>query len=483
MTSAMQASSTGRDRHYDLVVVGTGFGSLFFVEGFLRKRPATRVLLLERGRDHSHAWQLEHGRNSDIAPAETYRSPAGHKPWNFTIGLGGGTNCWYGQTPRFHPSDFKTQTLYGVGQDWPLSYEDLEQYYVAAERKMSVSGGDEMGAVLPRSEPFPLPPHLPTSVDRVMMQAQPGYHFPIATARASVDTDERLRCCSSARCHLCPIGAKFTFENGFRSLMHRPGVECRSGCEVTHVSTSGGSARSVTYVEGGRVETATGDLFVLGANAIHSPAILLRSGIDHPLTGAGINEQVGYSVEVMLDGLENFDGSTITTGLNYSLYDGGFRREHAGALVYFENRWPWGLRSEYGRWRQIAPLTVVVEDLPQQRNRVALDDDGVPRVLHEDVSDYARAGVAWSLNELERVLSPLPVEGIHFRGMRETESHIQGSLRMGHDAETSVVDAGQLHHKVRNLVVVGSSVFPSCPCANPSLSVAALSLRCADLLA
>jgi choline dehydrogenase-like flavoprotein len=45
------------------------------------------------------------------------------------------------------------------------------------------------------------------------------------------------------------------------------------------------------------------------------------------------------------------------------------------------------------------------------------------------------------------------------------------------------VDARQIHHDVRNLVVAGSAVFPSCPCSNPSLSVAALSLRSADLIA
>jgi choline dehydrogenase-like flavoprotein len=87
-----------------------------------------------------------------------------------------------------------------------------------------------------------------------------------------------------------------------------------------------------------------------------------------------------------------------------------------------------------------------------------------------------------SLARLERVVAPLPVERIEFKGMRPSESHIQGSLRMGTDPSSSVIDSKQVHHGVRNLVVVGSAVFPSCPCANPSLSVAALSLRSADLL-
>jgi choline dehydrogenase-like flavoprotein len=316
-----------------------------------------------------------------------------------------------------------------------------------------------------------------------MRNAQPEFHVPIATARASIATEERTRCCASARCNLCPVDAKFTFDNGFRNLRLNKVVEFRLECDVTHLDVVNGTVRAAVYRHGAREHHVAGDLFVLGANAIHSPAILLRSRLNHSLTGVGINEQVGYSVEVLLDGLDNFDGSTITTALNYMLYDGDFRREYGGALIYFENRWPNGVRTEFGRWRQIAPLLVTVEDLPQDQNRVDLDSDGMPRVSHESPSDYAMFGVKQSLASLVKVVAPLPVERIDFVGMRPTESHIQGTLRMGNDASSSVVDAKQVHHSARNLVVVGSSVFPSCPCANPSLSVAALSLRSADLLA
>jgi len=468
---------------FDVVVVGSGFGSLFFVEGYLRKRPAARILVLERGRANSHAWQLEHSRNSDIPPESTFRRPDGHKIWNFTIGLGGGTNCWFGQSPRFHPSDFRMRTRYGVAQDWPLTYEDLEPFYVEAERKMSVAGSDEMAVILPRSAPFPLPPHVPTSVDRIMRKAQPEFHFPIATARASVTTGDRARCCSTARCNLCPVDAKFTYANGFKNLTANPAVEIRVDCEVTHLDAANGVVNAVRYRHNGREYSAAGELIVLGANAIHSPAILLRSGLDHPLTGVGINEQVGYYAEALVDGVDNFDGSTITTALNYMLYDGDFRKEHAGALVYFENRWPFGLRKEYGRWRQLVPLLVAVEDLPQDSNRVTLGGDGMPRVSHAAISDYAKKGVDHSVAALGKVRAPLPVEQINFIEMRPTESHIQGSLRMGNDRATSVIDAKQIHHDARNLVVVGSAVFASCPCSNPSLSVAALSLRAASLIA
>ena len=474
---------TMRETSYDLVVIGSGFGSLFFIEGFLKKRPKARVLVLERGQSHDHAWQLAQQRNSALDPHATFRAPSGHKAWNFTIGLGGGTTCWFGNTPRMHPSDFRLRSRYGVGEDWPLDYEELERHYVAAEQRMSVAGGNEIAGVLPRSAPFPLPPHPISSVDRAIQRAQPMFHFPLPTARASTSTAGRGKCCATAQCDLCPVDAKFTFWNGFAHLRASEAIEFRVDSEVTRLDVANGIVRGVAYRRGEQSRIAHGDLVVLGANAIHSPAILLRSGFDHPLTGVGINEQVGYNAEALIGGIDNFDGGTITTCANYSLYDGEFRKHHAAAIVLFDNRFVLGLRLEYGRWRQVVPLMVNVEDLPQASNRVVLDPDGFPRVLHADVSDYAKRGVEQSFTALERVLAPLDVERIVFRGMRGTESHIQGTLRMGHDRATSVVDARQVHHDARNLVVVGSAVFPTCPAAPPSLTVAALSLRSAELLA
>lgn len=468
---------------YDVVVIGSGFGSLFFVDGYVKKRPKARILVLERGEAHDHAWQLARQRNSALDAHDTFRTPYGHKAWNFTIGLGGGTNCWWGDSARLHPSDFRLRSRYGVGADWPLGYEDLEPYYVAAERRMSVAGSDHIAAVLPRSAPFPSPAHAVTSVDRAMQRAQPLLHFPLPTARASVAHAGRGKCCSSARCHLCPVDAKFTFWNGFAHLRENRAIEFQVESEVTRLDVANGGVRAVVYRRGGNERLAHGELVVLGANAIHSPAILLRSGLDHPLTGVGVNEQPSYDAEAFIRGIDNFDGGTANTCINYGLYDGEFRKEHAGAIVFFCNRWPLGMRREVGRWRQLVPMIVNVEDLPQASNRVVLDADGFPRVVHADISDYAKRGVEHSFAALERMLSPLDVERIVFRGMRPVGSHIQGSVRMGHDRATSVVDARQVHHDARNLVVVGSAVFPTCPPADPSLTIAALSLRSAEMIA
>lgn len=465
---------------FDLVVIGSGFGSAFYLHRILERDASKRILVLEWGKHHPHDWQIDQDRNTDIDPTSTY-STNSDKPWNFTIGLGGGTNCWYAQTPRFHPADFKLRSLYGVGADWPISYDELEPHYVAAETIMGISGDERMAAVLPRSAPFPQPPHRMTAPDRLMAAAQPNRHFTMPTARARVATPQRGACCASFRCSLCPANAKFTLNNGLMEIFDHPAVSLALEAKVMRLETTGSAVRSAVVEVGGREIRVAGDRFVLGANAIHSPAILLRSGMDHGPTGKGLHESYGCHVEALLSGLDNFDGSTITTGLNYGLYDGAHRRDGGAALVYFDNRWTHGMRPIPGRWRQTLPLMIVTEDLLEDENAVSVGPDGAPVVTYKGPAAYAVRGQERALAKLPELLRPLPVEDIIFRSQRPTESHLQGTLRMGSDPRTSVVDRSQIHHRWRNLTVVGTSVFSTCSAANPSLTAAALSLRAASL--
>ncbi len=465
------------DEHFDIILIGSGFGSAFFLHE-LMQRPAGRILVLECGRHNSHDWQIRNQTNSAISDSSTYRTNS-DKPWDYTIGLGGGTNCWFAQSPRLHPSDFRMQSLYGVGQDWPIDYDDLEEAYCDAEAIMSVSGDPDMEQIMPRSRPFPQPPHRMSHPDRIMKAAQPHQHFVMPTARAREATETRNACCASNRCRICPVDAKFTASNGLMHLFEAPEVSVVLGAEVRRLGYTGNTAQSVTFQANGRTYSVTGDLFVLGANAIQSPAILKRSGLGEGVVGLGLHESYGAAFEVFLDGVENFDGSTITTGLNFGLYDGAHRAEYGAALVYFENRWPHGMRLEAGRMRETLPIAIVTEDLLEDHNRVTLDDNENAFVDYVGASDYALKGMAEAVRKLPDLLSPLPVEEIFDRGVRETESHLQGTLRMGMDPSSSVVDENLLHHRCRNLVIVGTSTFPTCSCANPSLTAAALSLRAA----
>src|SRR5690606_14864523 len=124
---------------YDLILVGTGFASSFFLVEYLRHaRPSARVLVLERGRRYTRAEPLELRYGRRTIGDRPFRQ-IGRKPWLYAPSFGGTSNMWYGNTPRLLPEDFELRTRYGVGEDWPIGYDDLEPYYCDAEDLMTIA--------------------------------------------------------------------------------------------------------------------------------------------------------------------------------------------------------------------------------------------------------------------------------------------------------------------------------------------------------
>lgn len=472
-------TAEGINEAYDLVLVGTGFGSSFFLEGYLRRRPRARVLVLEWGAYRDADWQRANQRNTDIVATDTYVGQPGEKPWNYTIGFGGGTNCWWAQTPRLSANDMRLRTVYGVGEDWPLTYSQLESYYSQAEEIMQVAGPAERIRAYPRSRPYPQPAHNLSGADKLLQAAMPDLHFAAPCARLSLPQGSRSACCATFRCHLCPVEAKFTVLNSLAHLFERENVHLCCDARVRRVEASGNAARAVEFVADGRDYRVRGELIALGANGIQTPFILLQSGFQHHVLGRYLHEKRIVQAEVLLDGLDHFDGGVPITGMNLSFMDGPHRTEAAAAMIYIVNEWRFGLRTEYGRWRQTMPVEFMVEDLPQYENGVFDEGGDYPVVRHGPRSAYCDRGVERAFEKLPGLLSTLPVENIIRRGELDTGSHVQGTCRMGLDPASSIVDPNLIHHTVRNLLILGTAVMPSCGPVNPSLTAAALSLRAA----
>lgn len=475
----------------DLVVAGTGFASSFFLHRFLQDAGDVRVRVLEAGPRVPHGELVAHARRKVRRTIERYVRPGPfpndryvnrtpHKPWLFTTAFGGGSNCWWACTPRMLPEDFALASTWGQGVDWPVSYDELEPWYAEAEALMAVSGPPD--GPFPRSTPYPQPPHLLTPADRVLKEAHPRGFFVQPTARARLAVGRRPACCGNAHCDLCPIDAKFTIENSLAAVYDDPRVQLDLGCAVQAVEVEGGRATGVRFQRGGREERLGADLVVLGTNAIFNPHILLRSGLDDGVVGRGLQEQVGVTATVFLDGVDHFGGSTAITGHGYTSYAGAHRRERAACLIETSNRAR--LRLEPGKWRQWMLLTLIYEDLRRDDNRVTVsaDDPTRPEVVYRGPSDYARAGTAQALQDVETLVAPLPVERIEVHGERDTEAHVMGTHVMGDDPATSVTDSYGRHHRAQGLVVLGSGSFPTAAPANPTLTLSALALRAADRL-
>lgn len=466
-----------RENHYDVAIVGTGFSSSMFLHGILKhRRKPSKVLVLESGPLLKHATLVKHQRALHLEAPRHFENTNPDKPWYFSTAHGGGSNCWFGSTPRMLPNDFALQSRYGVGSDWPVSYDQLEPFCSEAEHLLGVCGPQDGDVPYPMSRPYPGPPHRPSTVDRHLKRTYPDRFFYLPSAR-------RAFCCGNGVCNLCPVNAKFTIESSFSEVYAAPGVELVHEAPATQLIVEGGSVRGVAFTHRGQEYKVRADLVALGANALFNPFLLLKSGITHPQLGKGLNEQVGVELIVDLATLKNIQGSTVTTGMGINHMLDESRRHQAGFMFFTVNR-PRNLRLDPGKWLQRTEIIAVIEDLRREDNEVFVDpaDASRPAVKYVGHSDYAERTRKDLGSLLEKTLAPLGLEAIRSTRVRSTESHIQGTTAMGKDPQTSVVDAGGRHHRHRNLVVLGSGNFPTASPANPSLTISALSLLSAHQL-
>jgi len=482
--SVLGSRGLGMAEKYDAIVVGTGFASTFFLHRLLGGLEASaRVLVLEAGQRLPHSWQLSHPKGLEKLANDTFINRTPEKPWIVQRAFGGGSNCWWACTPRLLPNDFRLRSTYGVAKDWPISYDDLEEFYCQAEELMAVAG-PSADSPFPRSRPYPLPAHHMSDPDKLLKQAFAESFFAQPTARPSQTVQgKRPRCCNNGVCHLCPIDSKFTILNSMQQVYHDARVQLELNAQVQSVDTQNGLATGVQFLRDGRERMARGDLVALGASAIFNPHILLRSGLDHPQLGRNLHEQTSIKANVLLDGVDNFQGGTSITGHGYMLYDGPHRREHPAILLE-----TWNvprLRDERGKWRQLLKLMCIIEEYPQHENRVeiAAEDPTRPAIIYESrASDTAKA-VAHLKQELPKIMSKLPVEDVIVSNeFKKTEAHVLGTVVMGDDPDHSVVDRHLIHHQVRNLLVLGGSAFPTSSPSNPTLTLSALSLWAAEHL-
>lgn len=470
---------------YDLILVGSSFASTYFLKKYLQKASDTkRVLVLERGYLHPYTDRIAEKRNEpgaklnpNPAAENTIINTNPKKPWIFQVAFGGNSNCWTACTPRFLPNDFRMKTLYGIAEDWPVQYDDIEYAYTEMEEYMSMSGPDD--TPFPKSKKYPQPPHLFTDVDRVLKARYGNLYINQPTARARVAVKGRNVCCASATCALCPMNAKFTIENSEIELYSDPRVTLRYGAQVTHMVLQNDTVKSIIFLENGKEKTASAEVYALGANAIFNAHILINSGDKNKNTGIGIGEQLGLQVDVMLKDMQTLGGSTWVNANGYMLYDGEHRREAAACLIETSNH-PF-IRMERGKWRHMASFRMIFDDISEPHNYVTTTEDKAKaKIVYKGPSQYTLKGIERMKQKLLEILSVLPVEDIHYHPPYDTEAHILGTTRMSKDDTTGVVDKHLVHHNYRNLFVLGSGSFTTFTPANPTLTLSALSLFAAD---
>jgi choline dehydrogenase-like flavoprotein len=476
-------------------------------------------------------------------PMDAYYDQVGPEDYLSTYEriAGGTTWHWLGHTPRLLPNDFSLKTNYGVGVDWPITYADLEPWYCRAEAALGVAGDDSQwqnihGAF--RSRPFPMPPIWPSWSDTYVANAVNGLGVDgtpinvLATpaARNSRPYDGRPPCAGNASCiPICPIGAKYDGFVHLKKALDTGRVTLFANAIGTRLRI--GRSRRIEGVEyqgrDRRSHAVRGRIVVLSANAIESSKLLLMSAdAAHgaPQGAANSSGQVGRnlmdhiqkSVFVQTrDPVYPFRGPPSTAGIE-AFRDGPFRRERS-AMRFSLNNDGWTRRSAAS---PVADVTAAVNEglfghelkqrlfesvtrqfrfslstevLPDPDNRVTLsekhDADGLPRPrISFRVGAYTRSAFAPALNVIAEMVDAMKativeedasIDPKHYSGA----GHVMGGCRMGASAADAVTDANCRRFDHPNLYIAGAALWPTCGTANPTLTVAALSLRAADHIA
>ena len=232
----------------DAVVIGTGAGG-----GPLLARLAQaglKVVALEAGKFWNPARDFatdERAQNKLFWTDE--RLSAGDDPLAFGnnnsgVGVGGSTLHFTAYTPRPQPDDFRLRTEFGVGVDWPLSYEDLEPYFDELETLLGVSGPTPYPWGPARRRGYPLAPLPLNAAAQLMQRACAGLGIrtsPAPNAALSGPYHQpgvgwRPACTNRGFCQAgCSVGAKASVDVTFIPLALAAGAEVRSECFVTQI--------------------------------------------------------------------------------------------------------------------------------------------------------------------------------------------------------------------------------------------------------
>lgn len=220
-------------------------------------------------------WTLD-GEPYTMAPGTTF-------DWFRTRMLGGRTNHWGRISLRFGPDDFRRRSLDGLGDDWPISYDDLKPYYDEVDDLVGIFGSVEG---LP-NEPDGhfLPPPRPRCHELLIKQAADALKITCIPSRLSILTrphNGRKACHYCGQCGRgCAIHANFSSP----SVLLPPALATGRLTLVTRAmarevtTDEAGLATGVTYIDTatGRENHVRARIVVLAASACESARLLLNS--------------------------------------------------------------------------------------------------------------------------------------------------------------------------------------------------------------
>lgn len=476
-------------------------------------------------------WELE---------GEPYtRAPGTQFDWWRARMVGGRTNHWGRISLRFGPKDFKRKSIDGLGDDWPIGYDDVKPWYDEVDKLVGIFGSVE--GIENEPDGIFLPPPKPRGHELLAARAARKLGVPVIPARLSIITrphNGRPACHYCGQCNRgCAVNANFSSTNVLLEPAAKTGrMTLRTHAMVREVLTGpDGTATGVVYVDAktGVEHRVQARVVVLAASACESARILMNSrssrwpqGLANASGTLGkyltdtTGTDVGGFIPALLDmpthnsegvgGMHIYmpwwlDNAKLDFPRGYHIETWGGGGEPYGGTLGGIHGYP-GVEGGYGAtlkqtYRRYFGSTIGFsgrgEMIPNEKSYCELDPNVVDRFgipvlrFHWHWTDYELNQVKHMQETFREIIREM---GGTAWGEMPTKAqgygiaaggriiHELGGVRMGSNPSTSVTNGWGQAHDVPNLFVADGGTFVSQADKNPTWTILALAMRQADYI-